>query len=84
MKAYMDWRERCITEPMGTTHRAAAFLAAVGDDLQAALDASTDDPVDRSEIIRLALRVGLKEASPETFAALQDGVQQHALTSSPR
>lgn len=54
-------------------------LDAVGTDLQAALDGDTDEPVDRSEIIRLALRVGLKEASPETFAALQEGVQRHAV-----
>lgn len=54
-------------------------LETVGTDLQEALDASTDEPVDRSEVIRLTLRVGLKEASPETFAALQEGVQQHAV-----
>lgn len=54
-------------------------LDAVGTDLQRALDVSPDEPVDRSELIRLALRVGLKEASPETFAALQDGVQRHAV-----
>lgn len=54
-------------------------LDAVGADLQAALDVPTDEPVDRSEVIRLALRVGLKEASPETFVALQKGVQQHAV-----
>lgn len=54
-------------------------LDAVGADLQAELDGSADDSVDRSEVIRLALRVGLKEASPETFAALQEGVQRHAV-----
>lgn len=54
-------------------------LETVGADLQAALESSPDEPVDRSEVIRLALRVGLKEASPETFAALQEGVQQHAV-----
>lgn len=54
-------------------------LEMVGTDLQDALDGSTDEPVDRSEVIRLTLRVGLKEASPETFAALQEGVQRHAV-----
>lgn len=66
----------------------AAFLAAleahpeemeaVGADLQAALDASERE-IDRSEIIRLAIRVGLSEAAPEAFSALQTGVQQHAV-----
>ena len=66
----------------------AAFLAAleahpdemeaVGSDLQAALDV-TDREIDRSELIRLAIRVGLAEASPEAFAALQTGVQEHAV-----
>ena len=56
-----------------------AQLEAVGDDLQAALEVSPDEPVDRSDIIRLALRVGLAEASPEAFKALQEGVQRHAV-----
>lgn len=54
-------------------------LEAVGEDLRTALDVSADESVDRSEIIRLALRVGLAEASPETFKALKKGVQQHAV-----
>lgn len=66
----------------------AAFLAAldshpeqmeaVGAELQATLDASERE-IDRSEIIRLAIRVGLSEAAPEAFSALQTGVQRHAV-----
>lgn len=54
-------------------------MAAVGTRLQDALGASTDQEVDRSEVIRLTLRLGLTEASPDHMAALREAVQQHAV-----
>jgi predicted RNA-binding protein with PUA domain len=37
----------------------------------------TDGDVNRSEILRLALRVGLREASPEDIEIIRKAVQDH-------
>ena len=52
-------------------------LDAVGRALQERLDAE-DSGVDRSEVLRLALRLGFQTAAPEQFDAIRDAVQQHA------
>lgn len=52
-------------------------LERVGDQLGRALDADVDAP-DRSEVLRLALRLGFREAAPETMAALRTAVKEHA------
>lgn len=52
-------------------------LDAVGHGLQAQLDIEEND-VDRSVILRLALRVGFQEAAPEQFEAVRDAVRKQA------
>lgn len=52
-------------------------LDAVGQGLQQQLDLDEGD-VDRSEILRLALRVGFREAAPDQFDAVRDAVQEQA------
>lgn len=52
-------------------------MEAVGHSLQQRLDTDTEE-IDRSEVLRLALRLGFREAAPEEFDALRDAVQKHA------
>lgn len=66
----------------------AAFMAAledhpdeletVVDELRNSLDVEAAGDADRSEVLRLALRVGLREAVPEYMEATRDAVQEHA------
>lgn len=49
----------------------------VGKALQEHLDIESEN-IDRSELLRLSLRVGFKTAAPEEFDAVRDGVQEHA------
>ena len=53
-------------------------LEEVGHALQRELDLDERD-VDRSEVLRLALRLGFKEAAPETFEAVRDATREHAV-----
>jgi len=54
-------------------------LADVGTALQEALGREPDpDAVDRSEVLRLAVRVGLEEAAPDVIEKARDGYAQHA------
>jgi hypothetical protein len=55
-------------------------LASVVDDLAAAYDgtAGVDGDPERSDVLRLALRVGLQEAAPETLEALRKGMKERA------
>lgn len=50
----------------------------VGDNLREALDLDTADDVDQSEIIRLALRLGLREAAPKEMETVRKAVQDRA------
>lgn len=52
-------------------------LEAVGHSLQQRLGTDTAE-IDRSEVLRLALRLGFQEAAPEEFDAVRDAVQKHA------
>jgi hypothetical protein len=52
-------------------------LTTVGHALQRQLDLEESN-VDRSTVLRLALRLGFQEAAPKTVAALRDAVQQQA------
>lgn len=49
----------------------------VGRALQNHLDVDEGD-VDRSELLRLALRLGFQEAASEEFDAVREAVQEHA------
>ena len=46
-------------------------------DIETDTDTDTDGDVNRSEILRLALRVGLREASPEEIEIIRKAVQDH-------
>lgn len=52
-------------------------LTNVGHALQQQLDLPAKD-VDRSTILRLALRLGFKEAAPQEFEAVREAVRQQA------
>lgn len=66
----------------------AALLAALDDDgskmtdvgqaLEDELGREKSDEFDRSEIVRLALRVGLEDAAPEKMEQLSDAIGKHA------
>jgi hypothetical protein len=50
----------------------------VGNQLREALDRETADEFDRSEIFRLAVRVGIEEAAPEAMVDLREAHSKHA------
>jgi hypothetical protein len=52
-------------------------MESVGHSLQQRLGTDTAE-IDRSEVLRLALRLGFQEAAPEEFDAVRDAVQKHA------
>ncbi|RNJ22060.1 hypothetical protein [Halosegnis longus] len=49
----------------------------VGDALSNALGRSTSDNYDRSELVRLALRLGFQRGSPDVVEELQTAHQEH-------
>ncbi|USZ69872.1 hypothetical protein NGM10_15825 (plasmid) [Halorussus salilacus] len=54
-------------------------LAEVGTSLQEALGRDVDpDALDRSEVVRLAVRLGIREAAPEYLDLLADASAEHA------
>lgn len=52
-------------------------MEAVGESLQERLDADVED-VERSEILRLALRLGFETAAPDDVDAVRKAVQEQA------
>ncbi|MCD2201365.1 hypothetical protein LPA44_15955 [Halobacterium sp. KA-4] len=54
-------------------------LEEVGTDLQEALDReAAPDAIDRSEVLRLAVRLGLQEAAPDLLETARDAYGRHA------
>jgi len=54
-------------------------LEEVGTDLQEALDReAAPDAIDRSEVLRLAVRLGLQEATPDLLETARDAYGRHA------
>lgn len=53
-------------------------LEHVGDGLQEQLGLDTDADVDRSEVLRLALRLGFQEAAPSEYDAVREAVREQA------
>lgn len=53
-------------------------LEHVGDGLQDQLGLDTDADVDRSEVLRLALRLGFQEAAPSEYDAVREAVREQA------
>lgn len=53
--------------------------AEIGDALRRQLDIDGDEaPIERSELVRYALRLGFKQADAEIFGILREAVQEHA------
>ena len=53
-------------------------MSEVGHALEEALDREQSDEYDRSEIVRLAVRVGLESATSEKMEQLSDAIGEHA------
>jgi len=53
-------------------------MARVGDSLRKTLGVEADEDVERSDVIRLALRLGLREAAPEEMETVREAVQERA------
>lgn len=53
-------------------------LEAIGVALRREFDISNEDPPDRSEVLRLLLRLGLREAAPEYHETLREALKEHA------
>jgi hypothetical protein len=53
--------------------------AQIGTALCRQLDIDADEePIDRSKMVRYALRLGFKQADPDKFETLKESVQEHA------
>jgi hypothetical protein len=53
--------------------------AAVGTALRRQLDLTeTGETIERSELVRYALRLGFRQADPDTFEVLREAVREHA------
>lgn len=53
-------------------------LERVGDGLQKKLEVDAANEIDRSDILRLALRLGFQEAAPAEFDAVREAVREQA------
>jgi len=72
-------RDQSVTALLATLDDHDAELEAVGTALQSALGREVDPAeLDRSEIVRLAVRLGLREAAPEYLDLLADASAEHA------
>lgn len=72
-------RDASVTALLSTLADREEDLEAVGTSLQGALDRDIDrDELDRSEIVRLAVRLGLREAAPEYLDLLADASGEYA------
>jgi hypothetical protein len=72
-------RDASVTALLSTLAEREEDLEAVGTSLQGALDREIDrDELDRSEIVRLAVRLGLREAAPEYLDLLADASGEYA------
>lgn len=56
-------------------------MQAVGEALAAELDSEIGDDVERSEVLRMALRLGFREAAPEHIETLREAVREQAVNS---
>ena len=72
-------RDTSVTALLMTLDDREADLEAVGTSLQEALGREIDrSALDRSEIVRLAVRLGLREAAPEYLDLLADASGEYA------
>ncbi|NEU58007.1 hypothetical protein [Halorussus sp. MSC15.2] len=72
-------RDESVTALLTTLAEREQDLEAVGTSLQSALGRDVDrDALDRSEVVRLAVRLGLREAAPEYLDLLADASGEYA------
>lgn len=72
-------RDESVTALLSTLDDRQHDLEAVGTALQGALGREIEtDSLDRSEIVRLAVRLGLREAAPEYLDLLADASGEYA------
>ncbi|WP_137286220.1 hypothetical protein [Halorussus salinisoli] len=72
-------RDESVTALLTTLADREEDLEAVGTSLQEALGRDIDrDALDRSEIVRLAVRLGLREAAPEYLDLLAEASGEYA------
>jgi vacuolar-type H+-ATPase subunit I/STV1 len=72
-------RDESVTALLSTLDDREDDLEAVGTSLQRELDRDIDSgALDRSEIVRLAVRLGLREAAPEYLDLLADASGEYA------
>jgi hypothetical protein len=71
-------RDRSIAALLIAVNERESDLQEIGADLQQSLDREPNEEYDRSEIIRLAVRVGLQEAAPEYLEQLGEASGEYA------
>lgn len=71
-------RDQPVAALLATLDEDDAEMTAVGNALEEALGRERSEAFDRSEIVRLAVRVGLETATPEKTEQLSDAVGRHA------
>lgn len=72
-------RDESVTALLSTLDDRESDLEAVGTALQSSLGREVEtDSLDRSEIVRLAVRLGLREAAPEYLERLADASGEYA------
>ena len=72
-------RDESVTALLSTLDDRPDDLEAVGTSLQGELDRDIDpESLDRSEIVRLAVRLGLREAAPEYLDLLAEASGEYA------
>lgn len=52
--------------------------AEVGDALRRQLDLDEEGEIDRSDLVRYALRLGFRQADPDKFETLKESVREYA------
>lgn len=52
--------------------------AEVGESLRRQLDIDEESEIDRSELVRYALRLGFRQVDPDKFETLKESVREHA------
>jgi predicted TPR repeat methyltransferase len=70
-------RDEPMAALLGALESNPEEFTAVGQALQRELDRDVDEEFDKSELLRLALRVGIEEAAPHYLEQLHDAHAEH-------
>lgn len=71
-------RDRHTTALLRALEETEEGLALLGHTLESSLGRQQSSEFDRSQVLRLAIRLGLQEGAPSYFAQLEDAAAQHA------